>query len=83
MRLRQRGLTREMLLEGADSLKIFESYPEDKYLPSYLVRAEREELVFHVQIATDVSAHDVRVVTMCLPAAEEWDSEFRVSRSAT
>jgi hypothetical protein len=69
-----------MLLKGADSLEIIESYPDDKYLPSFLVRGEFEGRVFHAQIATDVEGGNVRVVTMYVPAPEDWDSDFRVRR---
>jgi hypothetical protein len=67
-------------MKGADSLEIIESYPDDKYLPSFLLRGEAEARVFHVQIAADVPAANVRIVTMYIPAREEWDSEFRVRR---
>jgi hypothetical protein len=80
MRLEQRSLGSEMLLKGADSLEIIEAYPDDKYLPSFLVRCEFEGRVFHAQIATDVEARNVRVVTMYIPVAEEWDSQFRTRR---
>jgi hypothetical protein len=67
-----------MLLKGADSLEIIEAYPDDKYLPSFLVRGEFEGRVFHAQIATDVEARNVRVVTMYIPASDDWDSGFRM-----
>lgn len=80
MRLKQRSLGSETLIKGVDSLEIIESYPDDKYLPSFLLRGEIEARVFHVQIATDVQAGNVRIVTMYIPAAEEWDSDLRVRR---
>ena len=80
MRLEQRSLRSEMLLKGADSLEVIEAYPDDKYLPSFLVRGEFEGRVFHAQIATDVEARNVRVVTMYIPVPEEWDSGFRIRR---
>jgi hypothetical protein len=49
-------------------------------LPRFLLRGEVEAGVFHVLIAADVEGGNVRVVTMYIPAAEEWDSEFRVRR---
>ncbi len=69
-----------MLVKGAESLEVIESYPDDKYLPSFLVRGEVEGRVFHAQIATDVEARNVRVVTMYIPAPEEWDSGCRIRR---
>jgi len=78
MRLEQRSLGSEMLLKGVGSLEIIEAYPEDKYLPSFLVRGEFEGRVFHAQIATDVGARNVR---MYIPVSEEWDSGFRIRRA--
>jgi hypothetical protein len=80
MRLEQRSLGSEMLLKGAESLKIIEAYPDDKYLPSFLVRGEVEGRVFHAQIATDVEAGNVRIVTMYIPVPDDWDSGFRIRR---
>jgi hypothetical protein len=49
-------------------------------LPSFLVRGEFQGRVFHAQIATDVEARNVRVVTMYIPVQDEWDSGLRVRR---
>jgi hypothetical protein len=81
MRLKQRLLESEVLLKAVASLEIIESYPDDKYLPSFLVRGEFEGCVFHAQIATDMEALNVRIVTMYIPAPDEWDSECRTRRS--
>jgi hypothetical protein len=80
MRLEQRGFLREILLKSIDSLEIIESYPNDKYLPSFLVRGEFDGRAFHAHIATDVEARNVRVVTIYAPAPEDWDSEFSTRR---
>ena len=37
MRIQERSLPRQWILDAVDSYDIIESYPEDKYLPSYLV----------------------------------------------
>jgi hypothetical protein len=76
----QRSLGSEMLLKRADSLEIIEAYPDDKYLPSFLLRGEFEGRVFHAHIATDVEAGNVRIVTMYIPVSDDWDSGFRVRR---
>jgi hypothetical protein len=38
MRLRQRGLAAGALRAAVASLEIIEAYPDDKYLPSFLLR---------------------------------------------
>jgi hypothetical protein len=81
MRLEQRSLGSEMLIKAIDSLEIIESCPDDKYLPSFLVRGAAEGRVFHAQIATDVDARNVRIVTMYVPVSDEWDAGFRTRRT--
>ncbi len=63
------------------TLEILEAYPQDKYLPSFLVRGESEECVFHAHIATDVEGENIRIVTMYAPDPNEWDVELRVRRN--
>ena len=81
MRIQQRGIDAEALRSAIASLEIIESYPDDKYLPSFLLRGEVETAVFHAQIATDVEGNNVRVVTMYRPDADEWDEGFRKRRT--
>ena len=81
MRLQQRALTAEMVRNAIATLEIVEAYPQDKYLPSFLVRGESEGSVFHAQIATDVEGKNIRIVTMYTPDPEEWDEGLRVRRT--
>ena len=67
-------------MNNVDSLEIIESYPADKYLPSYLLRGLSGKSVFHVQIAVDRQDSNVRIVTMYVPDPAEWDDEQRVRR---
>lgn len=53
---------------------------QDKYLPSFLLRGDSGGSVFHVQIATDVEGENIRVVTMYVPDADEWDEGLRSRR---
>ena len=80
MRLRQRKLRASLLTDAAQSLVIIESYPDDKYLPSFLLRGEWGGTVFHAQIATDVQDGNIRVVTMYIPDPAQWDVSLRVRR---
>lgn len=81
MRLSQRGLTAAALLDSVASMEVIESYPDDKYLPSYLIRAESQRRVFHVLVAVDTAADNVRIVTMYTPDPFEWTGGLRVRRS--
>ncbi|MBL8210061.1 MAG: DUF4258 domain-containing protein [Bryobacterales bacterium] len=80
MRLRERRISAEMVLSASKTFEVIESYPDDKYLPSYLVRATGGGLVLHAQFATDVAGDNVRVVTVYVPSADDWDEMFRNRR---
>jgi hypothetical protein len=82
MRLQQRRLSAEMLTSAVASFEVIESYPDDKYLPSFLVRAKSEDVVFHAQIATDLTGNNVRIVTIYLPEPDEWDDSLRIRRTS-
>ena len=56
-----------MIRSAIETLEIIEMYPQDKYLPSFLVRGESAGSVFHAQIATDVDGENIRIVTSILP----------------
>jgi hypothetical protein len=81
MRLKGRTLSREALLRAVGTYEIIESYPEDKYLPSYLVYCSTEEGLSHLHIATDVAGENVRIVTVYRPSADEWTSDGKTRRS--
>jgi hypothetical protein len=82
MRLQERRLNGEVLRKAIDTLEIIETYPLDKYLPSFLLRGEVPEFVFHVLVATDLEGDNVRVVTIYLPDFELWDEDGRVREGA-
>jgi hypothetical protein len=82
LRLAGRYIKREAILASMDSYELVESYPYDKYLPSYLVLAQHGSDSFHVLFATDVAGDNVRVVTSYRPDPREWVN-LRLRRSDT
>ena len=67
MRLGQRFISRTTILD-AEGYEIVEAYPDDKYLPSYLLLGRRGDTVFHVLFGVDVEGQNVRIVTLTIPA---------------
>jgi hypothetical protein len=80
MRLKGRSISREAVLDAVDSYEIIEEYPDDKYLPSYLVLGKADRETFHALFAADVEARNVRVVTAYRPNAEEWEGDYKTRR---
>ncbi len=81
MRLQGRYIAREAILDAVDTYELVESYPEDKYLPSYLVLGHYGGDAFHVLFATDVAEDNVRVVTAYRPSADEWEGDGKTRRT--
>ena len=49
---------------------MIEAYPDDKYLPSYLLLGRRGDASFHV----------LRVVTAYYPSLAEWEDDLKTRR---
>lgn len=81
MRLAERSIPRTTILEAISSYEIIESYPDDKYLPSYLVFARERATVFHVLFGTDVLGNNVRVITAYYPSKESWKDDLKTRRA--
>ena len=77
MRMGQRSIHSEVVIGGVGTYEVIEEYKDDKYLPSYLIRAAHKGTVFHVQVATDLEGDNVRIVTAYTPDPGDWDRDFR------
>jgi len=80
MRLAGRHITREEILEAAARNELVESYPDDKYLPSYLVADVQPTGAFHVLFAVDVDADQATIVTAYRPHPDEWAPDLKTRR---
>jgi Domain of unknown function (DUF4258) len=77
MRLLARRIGREEILAAVDGYEVIESYPDDKYLPNYLVLARMAADAFHVLFAADVDGPNVRIVTAYRPDPGVWTADLR------
>lgn len=80
MRLKGRFIARQIILESVVDYEIIEEYPEDKYLPSYLVYSRHQDFIFHILFAVDVPGDNVRIVTAYSPNPEEWSEDLKTRR---
>ncbi|HEV7240963.1 MAG TPA: DUF4258 domain-containing protein [Thermoanaerobaculia bacterium] len=78
MRLERRHISRVDILDAVDTYELVEAYPEDKYLPSYLLIASN---TFHVLFAADILGDNVRVVTAYQPNWTDWMPDLRTRRN--
>jgi hypothetical protein len=77
MRLAGRHISRDELLEATGTYEIIESYPEDKYLPTYLVWPTSVSGPFHALFTADVDGDNVRIVTAYRPNTDDWESDLK------
>ncbi len=80
MRMKDRFIPRDYILESVDNFEIIEEYPEDKYLPSYLIYSRFKRNAFHILFAVDLEGDNVRIVTAYFPSLEEWQSDLKKRR---
>lgn len=80
MRLAGRFIPRELILAAVASYELVEAYPDDKYLPSYVILARHDGDAFHVLFAADVQGDNVRVVTAYRPDPGEWQPDLKARR---
>ena len=80
MRLKGRFIPRETILSSTKTYQIIKEYPKDKYLPSYLVYAEKGRQIIHIQIAADVENKRVIIVTAYEPTLEKWEKDLKRRR---
>ena len=80
MRLKGRFISREIILSSVNNYEIIEEYPKDKYLPSYLLYAEYQGQIVHVQIATDFQADSITIITTYRPTLDKWEKDFKTRR---
>jgi hypothetical protein len=81
MRLQGRYIPRQVIFEAVDTYELVEAYPQDKYLPSYLILAQHSSGAFHALFATDMAGDNVRVVTAYRPSADEWEADGKTRRT--
>ena len=81
MRLQGRYIARQAILDAVDTYEVVEAYPQDKYVPSYLVLAQYGGDPFHVLFATDIEGDNVRVVTAYRPSAGVWEADWKTRRT--
>ena len=80
IRLKQRYISRNAILNAVDGYEIIEKYPDDKYLPSYLIYAEYEKHIFHILFAVDTQEENIRIITSYYPNPEKWDARLKKRR---
>jgi len=83
MRLKDRFILRRAIIDSHDNYEIIEQYPEDKYLPSYLVRSECKADTLHILFAVDVIADNIRIITAYRPTLDDWEDGFRMRRQSS
>ena len=81
MRLAGKRISRRAIVDSTQAYEIIESYPDDKYLPSYLTYTEYGGEQFHVLFAADVGGENVRVVTTYRPSNIEWLPDWKTRRT--
>ena len=82
MRMKDRFIPRQFIVDSTDNYEIIEEYPKDKHLPSYLIYSQYQNQVFHILFAADVKEDNIRIITAYYPSADEWKENLKTRRSS-
>ena len=82
MRLERRYISRQAIIASVNHYEIIETYPEDKYFPSYSVYSFYQERVFHVLFGVDENGDNVRVITAYYPQPQKWEPDLKTRRQS-
>jgi hypothetical protein len=80
MRHAGRFIPPEFILAAVDTRELVNAYPDDKYLPSYLLLGQGGTDAFLLLVAADMKSDNIRIVTACRPDAGEWLSDLKAGR---
>ncbi len=80
MRLKDRHIPRREILSSLETYEIIEEYPEDKYLPSYLVYAKHGKKKFHILTAIDKLDDKIIIITCYEPDSNNWEADGKTRR---
>ena len=76
MRMGRRYISRDTIIGAIDTYRVIEAYPDDKYLPSYLMLGLSAGNAFHVVFGIDMEDDNVRVVTAYWPDSARWEDDM-------
>jgi hypothetical protein len=77
MRMKERFIPRDWIVNSFENFEIIEAYPEDKYLPSYLVWSKINDVIFHILFSVDAAENNVRIITAYKPAPDQWTDKMK------
>ena len=80
MRMKDRAISRETIFAAESAYEIIESYPADKYLPSYLVFLRNRSRHVPCLVRSGRCRRRVRVVTAYSPDPSQWSSDLKNRR---
>jgi hypothetical protein len=80
MRLRERYITRQLIISSIDTYEVIEEYKDDKYLPSFLIYAAHASNVIHLHVAMDIKNDVVIIITAYKPSHDKWEADGKTRR---
>jgi len=80
MRLRERYITRQLIIPSIDTYEVIEKHEDDKYLPSFLSYAAHANNVIHLHVAMDIKNDVVIIITAYKPSNDKWEADGKTRR---
>ena len=80
IRLAERNIAQDIILEVVLSGKIIEDYPQDKPFPSCLIFKIINDKPYHAVVAFDSGHKKGHIITVYQPTLDKFESDFKTRR---
>ena len=82
LRLKERLITRENILNSIPAYEIIDEYPDNIYSAGYLIYSQERNKIFHILITVDFHNELVTIVTSYKPTLDRWESDYKTRRKS-
>ena len=80
IRLKERLISRHNILSSVAEYEIIDEYPDNIFLPSYLIYSKMGNKVFHILINVDFQNELITIVTSYQPTQDRWERDYRTRK---
>jgi len=80
IRLGQRNISQREVLDAVATGEIIESYPYDKFFPSFLIAGKVNKKALHVVVGLDEDNEKLYIITAYIPGNKKFEENFKKRR---
>ena len=81
IRLKERFINRDNIINSIAEYEIIDEFPDDNFLPSYLIYTQKRNEILHLLVTVDFLNELVTIVTSYKPSLSRWERDFKTRKN--